>query len=294
MKKLFLLLIVLLVLVGCGNKNEEPTPSPEPDPQPEPTAAAEPRVIPDDIFEWLDGNWQLSTRSEDTNMTVTLTFDATLKTVKILRNDGEYIVCDMELIDSYEPLKNDGLLFKFKEASDFFITTYGTSEYMYQSYMQFFTGYFEDQDFLILREMGNGMSVIDMDALGSYEKMAGDYGWMFIRTDTGNKFPTLTDNEALKIKDGKFYAYCWARGDTYLLQKVEVLEQEEEWYEDFVVKAIRVIPDETEYKYTAFLYGGEAFPYDMRPGLVKVSVSNGAIYDLREIAYLGYGAYDGE
>ena len=295
MKKFILLLLVMLVLWGCSGKSEGPTVEPEPvsptaDP---PTDTTGPRVVPDDIIEWLNGDWHIVTADPETNGSVSLSFDAATKTVKISRIDNEYIVAELEAFDSFDDpqISNDALRFKFKEASAFYIDTFGTAEYVYQSDMQYVTGYFEDRDFLFLRELGNGFSVIDSEAMGDFDKMAGDYGWVFVRENTGNTFPTMSENEDLKIKDETFFAYCWGRGDTYLLQKVNVIEQEEEWYEGLVYNTYRIVPAEGEYKYTAFLYDGEKLPEDPRPSQVKVSVSNGAIHDLREYAYVGYGAY---
>ena len=299
MKKLFILFIILIVLCGCSKKVKEPVPDPEPEPpaNSEPAPAEKAPQI-EDVITWLDGGWNIITNDPDRMYSVSLIFDAASKTVKILRLDDEFIVAELEPFDSYDDqkTKNDALRFKFKDASDYFKDKYGTSEYMYSSDMQYFIGYFEGYDFLFLREMGNGFSLIDTEGMGEAPNMAGDGGWLFCREYTGNSFPTLTDNEALKTKDGTFYAYCWARDDTYLLQKVDVLEQEEEWYEGTKFNTVRIIPDETEYKYTTFLYGGNYIPtYDKWiPGLVKVSVSNGEINSMTELTYLGYGAYDAD
>ena len=290
--------MILLVIAGCNKKTDEPEPAPDPDPVPPVVEPQDPVVqaTPDDIIAWLNGNWLQITNSEYTGKTVSLTFDADSKTVKIRRSDGEYIVSELELFSTYEDPKisNDALRLKFKEASKYFTDNFGTKDYLYQSDMQYFVGSFEDQDYLFLRELGNGFSVTDSDAMGDFDSMAGDYGWFFIREGTGNSFPTTDENEQFKIKEDKFYAYCWGRGDTYLLQKVDVLEQEEEWYEGSKFNTLRVIPADGDYKYTAFLYGGESMPNELRPGLVKVSVSNGAIYSLKEVAYLGYGAYSAD
>ena len=290
--------MALFMICGCTGKAEVPADEPEPVPQDtdEPKDTEGMPVIPDDIFAWLDGNWLIVTGDADTNMSVALTFDGTARTARILRLDDEYILADLELFDSYDSpkTKNDAIRFRLNKASSYFIDKFGDSEYAYQSDMQFFTGYFEGYDFLFLRELGNGFSVIDMEGMGDLEKSAGDYGWFFVREHSGNSFPTLSLNKELRTNDGTFYAYCWGRGDTYLLQKVDVIEQDEAWYEGMDLKTIRVIPEQTEYRYTAFLYGGDSLPDEWIPGLVKVTVSGGVITDLREMAYIGYGAYSND
>lgn len=298
MKKLLLILILLLALCGCKEKPIEVIEEPEPNNDP-PISDVYPdysdlQPIIDDVLEYLKGDWLLRSDNEDSNMSVTLTFDPGTNTLKILRSDDEYIIGELEPFNSaYDDAGiNDAIEFKFKEASDYFISKYGNSEYMYNSYLQFFFGYFENNDYLFLRELGNGFSVTDMEGLGE-DSMSGDCGWMFTRL-TGLTYPTFTVNEEIKYKDDTFYALCWGRGETYLLQKVNVTEQEESWYED-PIKTLRVVYDGSENQYNAFLYNGKNLPDEVKPGLVLVTVdADGKVTDLKDIPYLGYGAYQGE
>ncbi len=298
MKKLLLFLILLLALCGCKEKPVEVIEEPEPDYDP-PISDVYPdysdlQPIIDDILEFINGDWLLATNNENTGMSVTLTFDSKTNTLKILRSDEEYIVGELELFDStYDDSgRDDAIRFRFKEASDYFITKYGDSEYMYNSDLQFFLGYYQNSDYLFLRELGNGFSVTDMEGFGE-DNMSGDYGWMFIR-NTGRTYPTNTVNEEIRYRDDTFYALCWGRGKTYLLQRVDVMEKEENWYGD-PLKTMRVIYDGSENQYNAFLYNGRNLPNEMKPGLVLVTIdADGKVADLKDIPYLGYGAYQGE
>ena len=299
MKKIILILMIFLLLCACAKK-EESKPVEEPEPQvnePEKQEEkGEPVKVGDDIVSFLAGVWTIVTNDENTNGSIIMEIDGDERTVKIIRPDDDYIVADIELMDSYDDpkTKNDAMKFIVKEASSTYTDKYGEITDTWCSYMQYIVGSFVSKDYLLLRELGNGQSIIDYEVLGGWDNIIGDYGWLFVR-ETHNGFPSLDENESLKYKNDSFYAYCWGRGDSYLLQKVDVIEQEEEWYEGAAFNTLRIVPDGTEYSNTIFLYNGTDLPKDNRTSLVKVNTdANGVATIVKEYAYTGYGAYDAE
>jgi hypothetical protein len=156
---------------------------------------------------------------------------------------------------------------------------------IYSSDMQYFAGTYKGEDYLFLRELGNGLSVIDSEVLRE-ENETGDHGWVFTREDS--VFPDA--GEEGKMPAGTHYAFCWRKDSTgYLLQEAEVIEKTEYWYGE-EINTLRVIPSMD--RISLYLYGTDSLPEDFSPGLLQVTVDEAGMITAAEPAeYIGYGAY---
>ena len=305
MKKLVLILSSALVLSGCANEAAE-APA-EPSAEPAETAVTEPQATPEtqegngdpdakpeDGVRYLDGTWTLRTNEEATDRSVTLLFDGTAGTVHVSNQNGDFVDAKIEPISTYADNPagtDDAMRFAASGASDSYTGAYGTNLELYTSDMQWFTGTCAGEDYLFLRELGNGQSILDSQLLGD-AAVTGDMGWVFVRR-TDRTFPTAEENDSLKPKDRTFYAYCWLRdGNSAFLQEMNVYETEENWYGD-PLHTMRAAYTDGEYSGCIWSYEDGEKAVTVRPGLVKATVNaDGAITSLEEISYLGYGAYE--
>ena len=306
MKKYLLILTSFLVLSGCSQGNvvqpEPSAPSETAEVEP-PQATAEtveltdnPIAKPDEAMKYLNGNWVLRTNDPETNMAVTLEFDEASGTVKVTNLDDDYITASVQLFSSYPDntaTTDDALRFEATEASEAYKEKFGTNLSVYSSDMQWFTGSSSGQDYLFLRELGNGQSVLDYELLGD-AKMTGDMGWVFTR-DNFTAFPTSDENELLKRKNDTYYAYCWMRnGNSVLLQEMDTFETDENWYGE-PLKTMRITYTDGAYSNIICLYSDGDDLNTFKPGLVRVTVdAEGKITAMEDISYMGYGAYAGE
>ena len=300
MKRLLMILSTAVLLCGCrqaGNESvpiaEETAPASEPKQQ---EIVNTPSPEPKSTMEYLNGTWQLETNDPTTDKSVSLVFSSEDNTVRIENTDGEYVIASVSPFDSYpdDPAgTGDALRFEAESASENLIETYGSSMPVYCSDMQWYTGSFRDRDYLFLRELGNGQSVLDGEVLGD-SRMAGDYGWVFSRTTDGT-VPDPDENESLKLRDGTYYALCWKQdGRSYLLQPVSAYETNENWYGE-VLNTIRIKYQDTDNDNVLCLYDGTELPEFVDFGLLEVTVDEtGSIKGVQEIRYLGYGAYEGK
>ena len=308
MKRFLYLITLTLALAGCGSKPAESA-EPVPEETPEATEAAEvaetpvpdtpdeaesPAALPENLLEFLDGGWTLASNDSAVSGTVTLDFRLNEGTVQILTLEDSEVIANVTFFESHDDpkIKNDAMRFEAVQISDDLKSKFGDNMVIYSSDMQFFIGTFETQDFLFLRELGNGFSFVDSELLKE-ENIIGDYGWVFVR-DTNNHYPTLTDNETLRVQDGTIYARRWMDGNNaWLLQEVDVIEGEENWYGD-PLHTLRIIPADTEYPNYAYLYYEEYSPSAYSPALVKATISGGKVTSVEEIKYLGYDAYQAD
>ncbi|MBO7703677.1 MAG: membrane lipoprotein lipid attachment site-containing protein [Solobacterium sp.] len=311
MKKLLILAVSAMMLAGCSGKKEETAPDLKPiDPvpaeteetTPEPTSETlsevltNPKPMPDDLLEYLDGGWLLRTNDADTNWNVGMTIDAAAGTIEFLNMNDEYIRGNISVMDTYPDLAattKDALRIEATSASKNYTDQYGDSMIIYSSDMQIITGSYYGGDYLFMRELGNGMSVLDSDMLGD-KCMTGDNGWVFTR-DTYDPFPNDKENEQLKLKDGTYYAYCWLNdGKGYVLQEMDAYPTTENWYGE-ELNTLRIAYTDSEFSNIPVLYNSDVIPNVIKPGLVKITVDeNGTVTDIKDIKYMGYGAYDGE
>lgn len=283
MKKLFIVPAILL-LCACTSLNKPDDPEIiEPEPFPE---TGNPIEIGDDIIAYLDGTWSLY--AKDSQIELEIDGNGWKAIVKDLDNDA-YIKFNLWPFESYEGIE-DAIRFDAYETSDYYTSTYGSNMAMFSSFMQYMTATYQGKDYLFLRELGNGFSVLDGDALGD-TNMVTDYGWLFTR-ERNNSFPGIEENDTLKFKNGDYYCFAWLRGsDSYLLQQVDIVENEETWYED-PIETIRIVKTENEFYNICFLYNSETLPDSVNPGLVKVKIDeNGFVTEIEDVEYLGYGAY---
>ncbi len=254
----------------------------------EPEKTPEPEVLTD-IIAFLEGAWNIRTNDPETDYDSVLDFDPAEKTVYALPMDDRYIRAHTELFSSEESsgITDDAIRFTAYEAADDLITHYGDNMTIYSSDMQYLAGIYEEEDYLYLRELGNGLSVLDSSVLKE-ANMTGDNGWVFVR-DT---YVHLPADEEYRMRDGDYYAFCWKRnGDAMLLQKVDVVEQTVDWYgEEIDTLRIRPVFDYSSMR--IHLYNSEVMPETFAPGLYRVTVdASGTVTDLESFAYIGYGAY---
>ena len=255
--------------------------SAEAEPMPEP-------VVRKDIIAFLEGAWNIRTNDSETDSDAFLEFDPAGKTVYAFAGDDRYIRAGTKLFSSDESsgITDDAIRFTAYEAADDLIAQYGDNMMIYSSDMQYLAGIYEEEDYLFLRELGNGLSVLDSSVLKE-ENMSGEYGWVFTR-DTHTHLPG--DEE--KMSNGDYYAFCWKKdGEAMLLQKVDVVKQTVDWYgEEIDTLRIRPVFDDSSMR--IYLYNSDVMPKTFAPGLYRVTVdASGTVTDLESYAYIGYGAY---
>ncbi len=297
--------IISVILAGmlcaCGGSSaaqEEPGPSGTEETgtaapaNSEMSAEAEPMPEPEvrkDIIAFLEGAWNIRTNDSETDSDAVLEFDPAGKTVYAFAGDDRYIRAGTELFSSDDSagIADDAIRLSAYEAADDLIAQYGDNMMIYSSDMQYLAGIYDEEDYLFLRELGNGLSVLDSSVLKE-ENMTGDYGWVFTR-DTRTPLP---DDEEDRMCDGDYYAFCWKRdGEAMLLQKVDAVKQTVDWYgEEIDTLRIRPVFDDSSMR--IHLYNSDVMPKTFAPGLYRVTVdASGTVTDLESFAYIGYGAY---
>lgn len=297
MKKRIIALLCIL-LFACGMPQTEipeaaslsdAEPSAETAVKTEPASLTQPDTVtqPDNILEFLDGTWNLRTNQTKTDRSTVLEFSAASGTVRILTQDTLSVAADLNVFDT-DPdsgITGDAIRFSVTEAADDLIQTYGTNLNIYSSDMQYFAGTFEGTDYLFLRELGNGLSVIDLAVLKE-ENETGEHGWIFTRAES--PFAYSDDDESLK--SGTYYAFCWMKDDSgFLLQNVDVTEQTADWYGE-EMNILRVTPSLDHRK--LFLGSTDTVPKVFSPGLYCVTAdSEGTVTQAEPVEYIGYGAY---
>ncbi len=254
-----------------------------------PALASELTDEPAGILEFLDGTWNLRTNQAETDVSAALSFRKESGTVQIHAADDLSVVADLEVFDSDSEsgITGDAIRFSVTDAADGLIQKYGDNLDIYSSDMQYFTGTFEGTDYLFLRELGNGMSVIDMAVLKE-ENETGEYGWIFTREES--PFAASDDNDDEFIKNGTCYAFCWMKDASgFLLQRAEVIGEIADWYGE-EMNIVRVIPSVDHGK--LYLYNTDTVPKSFSPGLYRVTVdSEGTVTQAEPVVYIGYGAY---
>lgn len=249
---------------------------------------AEPEVLTD-IIAFLEGAWNIRTNDSGTDSDSVLEFDPAGKTVYAFDGDNRYIRAGTKLFSSDESsgITDDAIRFTAYEAADDLIAQYGDNMMIYSSDMQYLAGIYEGEDYLFLRELGNGLSVLDSSVLKE-ENVTGEYGWVFTRD---NNAP-LPDDEESRMRDGDYYAFCWKKdGEAMLLQKVDVVKQTVDWYGE-EIDTLRIRPVFDYSSMQIHLYNSDVIPERFAPGLYRVTVdTSGTVTDLESFAYIGYGAY---
>ena len=311
MKHSAFLLAAVLVLGGCAQSVKEPeppvsnpvqeteapveaTPETTPEATEEPAEPSGPVQLSDNRLEYLNGTWTLATNNADTNGEVVLEFDSSANTITITPKDGNAITANTEVFLSCEDegaMKDDAIRFTVNEVPDFYVEKYGKNGTIFSSDMQFFTGTFRDTDYLLLRELGNGLSVIDSDVLKEENELS-DHAWVFVRDRKDNTFPDEDQNEELKLKGGEYYALSWVQGDnSYLLQEVDAFEKDEDWYGENI-HTFRPVYKDSEYANTIFAYNDQSEAGIYLPSFVKITVDDtGTVTSIHAMHYFGYGAY---
>lgn len=297
--KRIIVLCAAVLLFGCAGASEpaaEPaapaeteapavTEQPAADtPAEEPAAPAE---LPSDIMSFLDGVWTLRTNDPASDGYAVLAFRSDEKTVSVTAQDDRSVKADAEVFDS-DPssgISGDAVRFNATEASEELTGAFGNNMIIYGSDMQYFAGTYKGEDYLFLRELGNGLSVIDSEVLRE-ENETGDHGWVFTREDS--VFPDA--GEEGKMPAGTHYAFCWKKDSTgYLLQEAEVIEKTEDWYGE-EINTLRVIPSME--RISLYLYNSDSLPEQFSPGLFQVTVDEaGTVTAAEPVEYIGYGAY---
>ena len=260
----------------------------EPPSENETRKTPEPEVLTD-IIAFLEGTWNIRTNDPGTDSDSVLEFDLAGKTVYAFAEDNRYIRAGTKLFSSDESsgITDDAIRFTAYEAADDLIAQYGDNMAIYSSDMQYLAGIYEGEEYLFLRELGNGLSVLDSSVLKE-ENVTGEYGWVFTRD---NNTP-LPDDEESRMRDGDYYAFCWKKGgEAMLLQRVDVVKQTVDWFgEEIDTLRIRPVFDYSSMR--IHLYNSDVIPETFAPGLYRVTVdASGTVTDLESFAYIGYGAY---
>ena len=158
-----------------------------------------------------------------------------------------------------------------------------------------------EEDYIAIREVGNGTSSFAFDIL-SHENMSLDGFWIFVR-DGGTRSSVFTDetygNKA-RSKNGYFFALRWLDTDgSCYLTSVNVEVHEDTFWED-KVKTLRYTYQINKRSLIAVRYeltDPGAYERDtmIAPQLVEVTTdASGKIIDILDHPYYSYGVYSPE
>ncbi len=250
----------------------------------------------EDALTLLEGSWRLCPMGRipgEQEKTTELVIDGGNGKAELIRDDGETITMDVSFCSLFgESDHMDEMIFTLEEISPVIEEAaigYPADEPI--SY-QFFVCNAGESDLMMLREVGNGISILGEEGFG-FNLMSSDRGWSLIRTPAAGK-----EEEPQKRENAIFYAYRWLTGKLgYFLQEMDGDEFEEDW--GFPVWVVSVRPASNGHTLRGSWYsvvsgsGQDNLPTEtLMPGLVRVETDeDGAITDLEDVEYAGYGVY---
>ncbi len=296
-----LLVGILFCLTSCGETPEpvtDPVQTPA-EPEPVTVSVTEKDLYKDllkteaDALALLNGSWRLCPMGRipgEQEKSTELVIDGKSGNAELIRDDGETITMKVSFSSLYgESDHMDEMTFTLDEISPVIAEAasgYPTEEPV--SY-QFFVCNAGESDLLMLREVGNGISILGDEGFG-FNLMSSDRGWTLIRTPAAGK-----KEEVQKKENAIFYAYRWLSGKLgYFLQEMEGNEFEEDL--GFPVWVVSVRPASNGHALRGIWYSSvpENSQDDevLMPGLVRVETDeDGAVTDLEDLEYAGYGLY---
>ena len=302
-----LMLFTVFSLVSCGKVHEPVSPgSPSSEPDADGAVSEETVFYPsemtkEEMFSYLSGTWRLCERGRDTgsrNVT-TIKFDESNSKVTFTRDDGEWLIATFSLDYIFGPEYEtvDYLNMTIDEYSKN-LTDVGEewSYYTEDASLAFFTGTAGDKDFLVIRNPGNGETVVTEDCLG-YNLMASESSWLFVR-DSVSSVLSDEENADLLKKGETFYAYCWYNtGGTVGLQEVYGYEHDEDL--GFIAPSVAIMysPDQYGHYILSYPVEGVKEPDTRIPDTycsvfaIVTTDENGCVTELRELEYMGYGVF---
>ncbi len=292
---------ILFCLTSCGETPElvaDPAQTPA-EPEPVVISGTEPDLYKDllkteeDALALLDGSWRLCPMGRipgEQEKSTELVIDGKSGNAELVRDDGETITMEVSFGSLYgEGDHMDEMIFTLDEISPVIVEAASGYPLEEPISYQFFVCNAGESDLLMLREVGNGISILGDEGFG-FNLMSSDRGWTLIRTPAAGK-----KEEVQKKKNAIFYAYRWLSGKLgYFLQEMDGNEFEEDW--GFPVWVVSVRPASNGHSLRGVWYSsvpdngqdGEV----LMPGLVRVETDeDGAVTDLEELEYAGYGLY---
>lgn len=294
--KRFLIMTAVFLLGACSaggtpagsmpaaSAAPESSSAPSAEPSSQPSAEGNSEKL-DDMIGYLCGDWTLRTNDPKTDGCASIHIDDHGNA--IISANGDWVMtAALELFDS-EPdsgMKGDAIRFGVYDAADVMVEEYGDSFIIYSSDMQYLTGSYEKLDYLFLRELGNGLSVIDA-SIFKEENMTGDHGWVFTRERADVFAPAAGSS----MEPGSHYMFCWMKnGETCYLQNVETLEEPLDMYGE-VIQTIRF---HSPVNRAILVFGQSAGSGFYAPGLYQVEIdADGAVAGMKQLEYIGYGAH---
>ena len=307
MKKLavwILLTGILFGLTSCGGTPEPVADPVQPPAEPDPVAVSgtetETDVYQDllkteaDALAFLNGSWRLCPMGRipgEQEKATELVIDGESGKAELIRDDGEKITMDVSFRSLFgEGGHMDEMIFALNEISPAIEEAAPGYPLDYPVSYQFFVCNAEGSDLLMLREVGNGISILGDEGFG-FNLMSSDRGWSLIRTPTAGK----EEDPPQKKENAIFYAYRWLCGKLgCFLQEMDGNEFEEDW--GFPVWVVSVRPASNGHALRGVWYpfdsGNGRDDETLMPGLVRVETDeDGAITDLEDVEYAGYGVY---
>lgn len=320
MKKIlaiFLLISMMAGLAACGGKEEpvqpvtpaeppvagpvqEPDPEPEHEPKPDFYGTAFSNSA--EALAFLDGDWTLCMMGRlpvEGEPSTALKIDSMNKKAELVRDDGATVKMTIEAGSLFEEDEYISQLTVVPyEASDGFTGWDDITWKNLEDYFQFLVCNIGDMDYLMLREPGNGMTVLADEGFG-FNLMAGDYAWVLTRP--AKEVPAgMEENAAWREKESVFYAYRWFSSEDYVvLQALNGDEHTEDWYGD-PFSAVRIDCADNGHALRGVCYDlyerADRETYELgtavSPGLVRVETDEeGVVTDIEELEYVGYAVY---
>ena len=304
---LLLILLAVFSLVSCGEVHEPVSPeATSTDSEGEGIASEETVFYPsemtkEEMLSYLNGTWRLCERGMDpgSRKVTTIEFDESNSKVTFTRDDGEWLIATFSLDYIFSPESGtvDYLDMTVDEYSKD-LTSVGEewSYYTDTASLTFLTGTAGDRDLLVVRNPGNGETVVTEECLG-YNLMASPSSWLFVR-DSASSVLSAEENNNLLRKGETFYAYCWYdTGDSLGLQEVYGYEHDEDL--GFIAPSVAVMYSPERYGHYILSYPAEGVREpDMQVPETYCSVfaivttdENGCVTELRELEYMGYGVF---
>ena len=306
-----MLICLMLCMVSCGNQEHTPV---GPEPQTDPGSQTDPgtdsakeyaKALNDQntAVDFLEGEWMqcpMGVITEGEPVT-SIVFSDDL-TASITRDDGEYVLCKYSVSTIMEDLSGsiDELTLIPYEFSKNLFDGQDMSYYLdVPAVFQFLVCRTEKKDLMMIREPGNGESVIGYNVFG-YNLLAGDTNaWVFCR-DNGLAPLDHEETMSLRKKDSTFYAYSWCcAADYMMLQEVEGIEFTTDWYGD-TIDAVLIGYADNDHPLEGVFYDHAAIPGEgdmslpdiLQPmfGIVTTD-KDGIITDFEQLDYMGYAVY---
>ncbi len=252
------------------------------------------------ILAYLEGDWTLYDREEGNDLGIlSIKKDGDFSYKRLDNGAKGGGTLSFDYLSGKEGEEPDGFRLSFDDVKD--LLPEGTMIYGDEGCTGLFhVGAFGDEDYLYLKEIGNGDSVVSMyifNPEGEYDPEKWDHEWFFYRKATGKE---STDT----IKDDTFYAWIW-ESDTNGFWLQPMKEHEYETYGEYSntkfkggyfneTDDIRIAYYELERQIDlSGIVHSDRLLSDYPLGMYKVTVDKeGVIIELSEVDIESYNVYE--